>query len=164
MILSVALCEMCQCYSTDSIIRLIPGQWQADWLMSSLGPLGPGPVPADGWERLKGWWWGRWRGKGALEEAKGVEGERACETLEFIPKLMARDRLQVTPPHSSPPSHPHPQRRRRDQQVGWALWSDGRQKEWERVRESMCFPQARQQLRDNDLCFSQNSGISKCYI
>lgn len=34
----------------------------------------------------------------------------------------------------------------------------------ERVRESMCFPQARQQLRDNDLCISQNSGISKCYI
>lgn len=119
MILSVALCEMCQCYSTDGIIPLIPGQWQADWLMSNLGPLGPGPVAADGWERLKGWWW--WWGRGASEEAKGVEGERACETLEFIPKLMARDRLQVTPPHSSPPSHPHPQRRRRDQQVGWAL-------------------------------------------
>lgn len=37
-------------------------------------------------------------GEGSSEEAKGVEGERACETLEFMPKLMARDRLQVTPP------------------------------------------------------------------
>lgn len=37
-----------------------------------------------------------------MEEAKGVEGERACETPEFIQKLMARDRLQVTPPHSRP--------------------------------------------------------------
>lgn len=67
MILSVALCEMCQCYSTDSIIPLIPGQWQADWLMSSLGPLGPGPVAAEGWERLKGWWRGGGGGGGGGE-------------------------------------------------------------------------------------------------
>lgn len=50
------------------------------------------------------------KAKGALEGAKGVQGERACETLEFMLKLMARGSLQVTllppntPPHPSLPT------------------------------------------------------------
>lgn len=72
-----------------------------DWLVDE--QPSPGSVAAVRWESLKGCWccWGR----GTLGEAKWVEGERACETPEFIQKLMARDRLQVTPPHSCPP-HP----------------------------------------------------------
>lgn len=35
--------------------------------------------------------------KGALEGSRRVEGERACERLEFMRKLMASDSLQVSP-------------------------------------------------------------------
>lgn len=38
-----------------------------------------------------------------MKGARGVEGERACEKLEFILSLMASDSLQVSP-HSPPPS------------------------------------------------------------
>lgn len=51
--------------------------------------------------------------------AEGVEGERACEKLEFMLNLMASDSLQVPPPTPHPPLDLH--QRRRDQQVGWAL-------------------------------------------
>lgn len=41
------------------------------------------------------------KSKGALEGAKGVEGERACEKLELMLNLMASDSLQVPPPPQS---------------------------------------------------------------
>lgn len=34
----------------------------------------------------------------------------------------------------------------------------------ERVRDSMCSPQARQQLRDNDLCLSQNWDLKMLHL
>lgn len=42
------------------------------------------------------WWMGKT--KGALERSRRVEGERACERLEFMLNLMASDSLQVSPP------------------------------------------------------------------
>lgn len=94
--------------------------------------------------------------KGALEESRRVEGERACERLEFMLNLMASDSLQVSPHSSTAPEEEGATSR-----VGFMIIEKTKRK---REGESMCFPQARQQLRDNDLCFSQNSGISKCYI
>lgn len=94
-----------------------------------------------------------------MEGAKGVEGERACEKLEFMLNLMASDSLQVPPP-----PHPPTCTRGGGTNKSGGLYDHREDKKRERVRESMCFPQAHQQLRDNDLCFSQNSGISKCYI
>lgn len=99
------------------------------------------------------------KAKGALEGAKGVEGERACEKLEFMLNLMASDSLQVPPPPSTCTRGGGT-----NKSGGLYDHREDKKRGRERVRESMCFPQAHQQLRDNDLCFSQNSGISKCYI
>lgn len=96
--------------------------------------------------------------KGALERSRRVEGERAYERLEFMLNLMASDSLQVSPQSSTAPEEEGATSR-----VGFMIIEKTKSK-GEREGESMCFPQARQQLRDNDLCFSQNSGISECYI
>lgn len=63
---------MCQCYSTDSIINLVPGQWLADWLMGSRCPLGFWPCRC--------WWVGKAKavvvvvGEGAFVGSQGSRG------------------------------------------------------------------------------------------
>lgn len=133
--------------SKDSLIILIPGQWLAGCL-SSL---------AWSWT-CHCWRMGKTNGAldGASVREQGARGRVRSWGLCWTSGRAAACRC-------SPPPQPSTTRGGGTSGSG-GLYDHREDKKWERVRDSMCFPQARQQLRDNDLCFSQNSGISKCYI
>ncbi len=147
---STTPCVNYQCYSRGSLSFWSP---DSGWLADYPPWLGLGPVTADGWGRLRGPWTGPVWGSRGLE---GVWGAGVYAELQG-----ERQPAGVPP---LPPSTTLTCTRGGGTNGSGGLYDHREDKKRERVRDSMCFPQARQQLRDNDLCFSQNSGISKCYI
>lgn len=145
-------------YSRDSLIIMIPGQWLAGWLSSVA------------WSGTCHSWWmgktkgaldgaivGEWRARGRVRSwglCWTLGKQRVCRCSPAPSTTLTYTRGGGEKEGGTDGSvglHDHREDKKREKASKW-------------VRNCMCFPQARQQLWDNDLCFSQNSGISKCYI